>query len=109
MRALPLGLETPLKERGGGLSEGQLQRLSIARALLCDAPVLLLDEATSALDLETERRLLHSIMRAESRRTCIVTTHRPGVLSACDRVYRVGDSGVELLGPEKLKTFVTGK
>lgn len=109
VRALPLGLETPLKERGGGLSEGQLQRLSIARALLCDAPVLLLDEATSALDLETERRLLHSIMRAESRRTCIVTTHRPGVLSACDRVYRVGDSGVELLGPEKLKTFVTGK
>lgn len=109
VRALPLGLETPLKERGGGLSEGQLQRLSIARALLCDAPVLLLDEATSALDLETERRLLHSIMRAESRRTCIVTTHRPGVLSACDRVYRVGDSGVELLGPEELKTFVTGK
>ena len=109
VRALPLGLETPLKERGGGLSEGQLQRLSIARALLCDAPVLLLDEATSALDLETERRLLHSIMHAESRRTCIVTTHRPGVLSACDRVYRVGDSGVELLGPEELKTFVTGK
>ena len=109
VRALPLGLETPLKERGGGLSEGQLQRLSIARALLCDAPVLLLDEATSALDLETERRLLHSIMHAESRRTCIVTTHRPGVLSACDRVYRVGSSGVELLGPEELKTFVTGK
>ena len=106
VRALPLGLETPLKERGGGLSEGQLQRLSIARALLCNAPVLLLDEATSALDMETERRLLHSIMHAESRRTCIVTTHRPGVLSACDRVYRVGSSGVELLGPEDAEAYL---
>ena len=65
------GLDTYLTERGGGLSEGQLQRLSIARALLCDAPVLLLDEATSALDMDTEHRLLENIMKSTRERPAL--------------------------------------
>lgn len=93
----PEGLDSFLNERGGGLSEGQLQRLSIARALLCSAPVLLLDEATSALDAATEHALLRNIMGGRNRKTCIVTTHRPSVLSMCSRVYRVGKQGVEQL------------
>ena len=58
IRPLPLGLDTPVREQGGGFSEGQLQRLCIARALLSTAPILLLDEATSALDIETEQKVL---------------------------------------------------
>ena len=86
---LPDGLNTQIRERGGGFSEGQIQRLSIARALLADVPVLLLDEATSALDVSTERKVLRNIMRSEKKRTCIVTTHRPSVLGICSRVYRI--------------------
>lgn len=97
VKNLPEGLDTCLKERGGGLSEGQLQRLSIARALLCDASVLLLDEATSALDIETERRLLKNIMESARNKTCIVTTHRPSVLTMCSRVYQVSGQSIELL------------
>ena len=92
--ALPEGIHTRIGERGNGLSEGQIQRLSIARALLSDAPVLLLDEATSALDVQTERELLRNIMHSKKNRTCIVTTHRPSVLGICHRVYRVGDRAV---------------
>ncbi len=86
---LPGGLDYGIGERGNGLSEGQAQRIAIARALLRDAPVLLLDEATSALDAETERRVLANIMAAGRCRTCIVTTHRPGVLGISDRIYQV--------------------
>ncbi len=86
---LPAGIESPLKERGGGLSEGQAQRLSIARALLRRSPILLLDEATSALDVATERKILKQIQEDRYPRTCIVTTHRPSVLTICDRVYRI--------------------
>ena len=80
---LPLGLETPLLENGAGLSEGQAQRLAIARAILSKAPVLLLDEATSALDEETEREVL---MRLRSLKdcTCIAVTHRPAALQLAD-------------------------
>ena len=85
----PLGLNRPVKEQGGGFSEGQLQRLSIARALLANAPVLLLDEATSALDMETEEQLIRNLMEARRNYTCIITTHRPSVLRICDRIYRV--------------------
>lgn len=85
----PLGLNRPVKEQGGGFSEGQLQRLSIARALLANAPVLLLDEATSALDMETEEQLIRNLMEARKNYTCIITTHRPSVLRICDRIYRV--------------------
>lgn len=78
-------------ERGAGLSEGQAQRIAIARAILRDAPVLLLDEATSALDMETEKRVLQQIVKNDPRKICILTTHRPSVLSMCDRVYDIRD------------------
>lgn len=91
---LPEGLETKLGERGKGLSEGQSQRIAIARALLRNAPVILLDEATSALDEETEKKLLKNILKKAPEKTCIVTTHRPGVLRLCRRVYRVEDGKI---------------
>lgn len=97
---LPEGIHTRLGRRGKGLSEGQAQRLAIARAMLRDAPVLLLDEATSALDVATERRVLKNIMQSNPRRTCIVTTHRPTVLTLCKRVYRVMDRTVTELDEE---------
>lgn len=86
---LPDGIETMVQERGGGFSEGQAQRLAIARALIRKSPILLLDEATSALDMETERRVLHNIMADDYPRTCIVTTHRPAVMEICSRVYTI--------------------
>lgn len=89
VKQLPEGLESKVGERGGGFSEGQAQRLSIARALLRRSPILLLDEATSALDVYTEREVLRNIMDMGYARTCIVTTHRPSVLEMCDRVYKI--------------------
>ena len=94
VKKLPEGLETKLGERGKGLSEGQSQRIAIARALLRNAPVILLDEATSALDEETEKKLLKNILEKAPEKTCIVTTHRPGVLRLCRRVYRVEDGKI---------------
>ena len=94
---LPDGLNTKLGRRGKGLSEGQAQRIAIARAVLRNAPILLLDEATSALDVGTERRVLRRSMERNPNRTCIVTTHRPTVLNLCKRVYRViGQTVTEL-------------
>ena len=93
--ALPEGINTPLGERGAGFSEGQNQRLAIARAVLRKAPVLLLDEATSALDLETERRVLENITALCRGKTLIVMTHRESVLPLCDSVYRISDGKVE--------------
>ena len=90
---LPDKINSKVGERGGGFSEGQAQRLSIARALLRKSPILLLDEATSALDVFTERQVLRNIMNMGYARTCIVTTHRPSVLTMCDKVYKI-DSGV---------------
>lgn len=80
---LPQGLETVLGESGSGLSEGQAQRLAIARAILCGAPILLLDESTSALDPETEQMVLKRI-RSMTECTCIVVTHRPAAVELCD-------------------------
>lgn len=94
VKQLPEGLESKVGERGGGFSEGQAQRLSIARALLRRSPILLLDEATSALDVYTEREVLRNIMDMGYARTCIVTTHRPSVLSICDRVYKIDRGSV---------------
>ena len=88
------GLDTELGERGAGLSEGQMQRLAIARAIFADSPILLLDEATSALDEETEKRLLHHL-RSLTDKTVIIVTHRKAVLSICDRVLTFTESGVE--------------
>ncbi len=84
--ALPAGLDAPLGERGSGLSEGQLQRLAIARAVLSGRPVLLLDEATSALDEATEARVLNNL-REMTDRTVVLVTHRPGALKACTKRY----------------------
>ena len=98
---LPQGLDSPVGERGRGLSEGQAQRVAIARAVLRDAPILLLDEATSALDVTTERQVLRNIVQQHPNKTCIVTTHRPTVLNLCQRVYRVVDTKVTELSEEE--------
>ncbi len=83
--ALELGLDTVLGERGTGLSEGQMQRIAIARAIFSNHPILLLDEATSALDEETEARLLANL-QSMTDRTVVIVTHRPAVLAICSRV-----------------------
>ena len=98
---LPETIHSTVGERSRGLSEGQAQRLSIARAVLRDAPVLLLDEATSALDVTTERQVLRNIVQQRPNKTCIVTTHRPSVLNLCQRVYRVVDTRVTELDEEE--------
>ncbi len=100
---LPEGLEHKLGESGLGFSEGQNQRLSIARALLKDSPVLLMDEATSALDVVTERNILNNIMKKNPKKTVILTTHRPTVLSMCDRVYRIENKKVSIIGQEDIQ------
>lgn len=100
---LPEGINSEIQERGGGFSEGQAQRLSIARALLRRSPILLLDEATSALDIATEKEVLTNIMKDKYPRTCIVTTHRPSVLSSCDRVYSISDNRCKLMNKEEIK------
>lgn len=86
---LPEGINSTLGERGRGLSEGQAQRISIARALLRNAPILLLDEATSALDRETEERVLNNIMSSHPDRLIILSTHRPAALRLCNRIYKI--------------------
>ena len=98
---MPGGINARVGERGRGLSEGQAQRIAIARAILRDAPVLLLDEATSALDVTTERQVLRNIITQRPNKTCIVTTHRPSVLNLCQRVYRVVDTKVTELDEEE--------
>ena len=99
--AMDGGLEASVGEHGHGLSEGQAQRIAIARALLRDAPVLLLDEATSALDVATERTILRNLAARYPHKTCIVTTHRPTVISLCRRVYQVSGGRMELLDNDR--------
>ena len=83
LRQLPQGLDTVLGENGEGLSQGQAQRLAIARAVLSQAPILLLDEITSALDAETERMVLERIRELDGC-TCIAVTHRPAAVELAD-------------------------
>jgi ATP-binding cassette subfamily B protein len=92
LRALPQGLDSHLGEGGARLSGGQRQRLSIARALLRDAPILLLDEATSALDAESERLVQDALGRLMQGRTTIVIAHRLATVRAADRII-VMDEG----------------
>lgn len=98
---LPDTINSSLGERGRGLSEGQAQRIAIARAVLRNSPILLLDEATSALDVTTERTVLRNIIQQHPNKTCIVTTHRPSVLNLCQRVYRVMETKVTELDEEE--------
>lgn len=88
VRELPDGLDTNCAEAGGGLSEGQAQRIAIARALLRKGSVMIFDEATSALDPETERTLLDNLLHDHSH-TIIFITHRPAVVDYCDQVLRM--------------------
>lgn len=90
---LPQKTDTLIGERGVNFSEGQIQRISIARALLRNAPLLVMDEATSALDAETEEKVLGNMMKAYPNRTCIITTHRPSMLNYCNRIYRLNENG----------------
>ena len=85
---LPDGLNTICSEQGGGLSEGQAQRIAIARSLLRDRSVMLFDEATSALDPDTERQLLNNILSAHDK-TIIFITHRPAVIDYCDQTLKL--------------------
>ena len=91
---LPEGLDTRFSEQGGGLSEGQAQRIAIARALLRPGSILLLDEATSALDAETERKVLENIL-SDHRRTIIFVTHRTAVVDYCDQVLDIKEKSEE--------------
>ena len=101
VKDMPDGINSMVRERGKGLSEGQAQRIAIARAILRDAPILLLDEATSALDVATERKVLKNIIQRKPNKTCIVTTHRPSVLNLCQRIYRVINGRVTELKEEE--------
>ncbi len=92
---IPDGINGTLGEKGRGISEGQAQRLAIARALVRNSPVLLLDEATSALDLGTEERVLNNIIRRHPAKVIIVSTHRPGALKLCQKIYRLTENGIE--------------
>ena len=95
------GADTLLGERGTGLSEGQMQRIAIARAVFSDRPILILDEATSSLDAATERLLLRRL-RELTDKTVLIVTHRPAALSICDRILRFTENGIEELTKETL-------
>ena len=88
VKDLPEGLNTLCSEQGGGLSEGQAQRIAIARSLLRDRSVMLFDEATSALDPDTERQLLHNILSTHDK-TILFITHRPAVIDYCDHTLKI--------------------
>lgn len=94
IRELPDGIHTEISEKGVNFSEGQVQRLSIARAVLRDAPIVVMDEATSALDAVTEETVLFNMMKNYPNKTRIITTHRPSMLKYCTRVYRINENGM---------------
>ena len=90
---LPEGLDTVLGEKGAGLSEGQMQRIAIARALYANAPVLILDEVTSALDSDTESKLLNNLKQLTDK-TVFIVTHRPEALKICNRRIEFTKEGI---------------
>jgi len=100
---MPQGIRSVIGEGGKGLSEGQAQRIAIARALVRQAPVMLLDEVTSALDYDTEKQVLKNLTGRGV--TCIVATHRPSVLSLCARVYKVSDGSLRQLTQEQIQAL----
>lgn len=93
IKELPQGLETVIGERGIGLSEGQLQRLAIARSLLSNSPVMLLDEATSALDEATEKEFLTNLKNLKNK-TCIIVSHKRAALEICNKHVQIVDSKI---------------
>ena len=92
VRANPRGLDMTLSEKAGGMSEGQAQRIAIARAILRDRPVLILDEATSALDEACEGRILQRLSELKGK-TCFIITHRKSMLRYCDSVAEIDAEG----------------
>ena len=94
---LPETINTKITERGQCFSDGQNQRLSIARALLADTPILLLDEATSALDVETEEEVISNILTYNRNKMIILTSHKPSVFNLSDSIYSVSENGIVLL------------
>lgn len=95
VKELENGIDTLLGERGAGLSEGQMQRIAIARAVFSDNPILLLDESTSALDEKTEKQLLGNLSSMTDK-TVLIVTHRPAVLEICNRVIVMNEAGIEV-------------
>lgn len=91
--SLPCGIDTRIGENGFGLSEGQRQRIAIARAILSDAEVILFDEATSALDEETEQQLIKNL--GKINRTSLIITHRPSILTICDNAYKMDNNDIK--------------
>jgi len=110
VQRLPAGYETRLSERGGGLSAGQRQLISIARALIRNPRLLVLDEATSGLDAATEEALLINLKRASRGRTIVMVTHRLGALAIADRVVLLGDGRIERDGtPGQVAAFARSR
>ena len=100
------GLESKIGERGH--SEGQAQRIAIARAILREAPILMLDEATSSLDADTEQRIINSIITHNPNKTCIISTHRTSALALADRIYRVSDERISIVSLEDVEWHTEG-
>ena len=107
IKTLPQGLDTMLSERGEGLSEGQIQRIAIARALLNDAPILLLDECTSSLDKKNERSVLQNLKKM-SGKTIICISHTEAGISCCNRVFRIKNRMLkeEMNGKEDVESII---
>ena len=91
IKEFPDGIDTVIGEKGVGISEGQAQRIAIARALVKRAPFLILDEATSSLDESTELSVLEGIRKWNPSPTCLLITHRRSVLQYCDREIQIVD------------------
>lgn len=94
VQELPKGIDTVIGERGHGLSEGQAQRIAIARAFVKKAPFLILDEATSSLDEATEQEVIRGLQRLTPRPTCLVITHRKSILKYCNREIKIANKTI---------------
>ena len=96
------GLDTMIGEKGVGISEGQAQRIAIARSFLRERPILILDEATSALDPETEVNVLKAVRALSTKPTCIIITHRPSALNICNRIMKLEKGHIREVSRESI-------